>query len=783
MPPQIGAEVLRQKTALLFRNAGVAASAHLINASLLAYINATSHTPRPVALVWWLLVAAVSAGRYGLARRFVAIAPGVSEIGRWQRYYLVATAFAAGIWGLGGVLFMWHAPDGAMLFTGLVLAGMTAGAVPILAPVPMAFRVFALVMVAPLVPVVLLQASAPLHYAFGIVTIVFLAAVLVSARYLHETLDVSIRLGLEQRRLADGLEQARDAAESALAQQRQMQSVLQASEERYRLILQYLPTGILHYDKDLVVTYCNERLAQIVAVPRDELLGVDMKTLNDQRFLAALRNSLEGKEGVYEGEYVSTRSGAQVHVSLSCAPLRTGDGKIVGGIAIIENMTERRRAENQIRHLAYFDALTQLPNRLLLMERLERALVASERSAEIGALMILDLDHFKAINDCDGHVVGDLLLTEVAQRLSGTVRHADSIARFGGDEFVVLLENLGRSYPSAVADAEGVAEKIRLAVGQPYSLSVKEGEHFSTTSIGVTLFQGCSESPEVLLRQADVALYQAKDAGRNAVRFFNPTMQAVIESRAALESALRRGLRHSEFLLYYQPQVDHAGQIIGAEALIRWQPPGEELVSPAAFIPVAEESGLIVQLGQWALDTACAQLQAWALDPRTRHLQLSVNVSARQFRQPEFVEQVHRSLQASGANPSLLKLELTETVVLNQVEEVISRMHELTRMGVGFSLDDFGTGYSSLLYLKRLPIDQVKIDQSFVRDITIDPNDAAIVRAILAMSESLGLNVIAEGVETEAQRDFLYAHGCRAYQGYLFGRPMPIADWETILSS
>lgn len=778
---EIEAEAQRQKTALLYRNAGIAFGVNVVNASLLAFVNASLHISVGVALIWWGLITAIAAGRYLLARRFLGARPDAMSATAWRRRYIVATALAAATWGAGSVLFMWRAPDSALLFSGLVLGGMVAGAVPVLAPVPLAFRSFALPMLVPVTLIIFLQANSALHWAFGSVTIVFLAAVLMSARYLHETIDAAVRRGLEQRALVDDLQRARDTAEDALRERELAEATLQASEERYRLFLQYSPTGMLHYNNDLIITYCNDRLAQSLQTPREKLIGLDMKTLRDQRILPALRAVLEGKEGHYEGEYVSTLSGIHIWVAMSCAPLQGGSGTIEGGIAIVEDITNRRASEEEIRHLAYFDPLTHLPNRRLLMDRLGHALTASTRSHEFGALMILDLDHFKGLNDTQGHDIGDRLLVEVAQRLIACLRQEDTVCRLGGDEYVVMLEGLGQLERVATTQAEIIAEKIRTALNLPYILGGAEAEYFSTTSIGLTLFRGQDDSADVLLKQADVALYQAKDAGRNVIRFFNTAMQAALESRATLEGALRRGLGRGEFHLYYQPQVDQVGRLIGAEALIRWVSAERGLVSPAQFIPLAEESGLILSIGQWVLDTACAQLKAWERDPRARDLRLSVNVSARQFHQPDFVEQVLQSLLAHGADPTRLKIELTESVVLDNVETVISRMRQLNNLGVGFSLDDFGTGYSSLTYLKRLPLDQIKIDQSFVRDVPGDSNDAAIVRAILAMSQSLGLQAIAEGVETQAQRDFLFENGCNAYQGYLFGKPAPIEEWEDIL--
>lgn len=774
----IEAETQRQKTALLFRNAAMAQLITVLNAALLAYVNSILHVSANAAFVWWCVVLGIATGRYMLARRFLTTHPDGRDAMLWRNRYIAATALAAAVWAAGAILFMWNAPDGARLFSALVLAGMVAGAVPILAPVPAAFRVFALPLTSVAAAIILLQASSEFHWAFGFMIIVFQAAVLVSARYLHETLDVAIRLGQEQASLVENIGRARDAAEMALAERRQIEDALRESEMRYRLILQNSPTGILHFDSDLTILYCNNRLAEILNTPREQLIGRDMKSVKDQRILPALQAALKGAEGRYEGEYISTLAGTCLWMSMICSPLRGLHSQDEGGIAIIEDITARKRSEEEIRHLAYFDPLTHLPNRRLLMDRLGHALITSKRSRNFGVLMILDLDHFKGLNDSQGHDVGDRLLIDAAKRISACVREEDTVGRLGGDEYVVMLEGLGVLERSTAAHAESIAEKIRATLSQPYELGGSETRYFGTTSIGLTLFQGQNDTAEGVLKQADVALYQAKDAGRNAIRFFNPAMQSAIDSRTAMEGALRRGLDRGEFRLYYQPQVSQAGRLIGAEALLRWLSPSQGVISPARFIPLAEESGLILPIGQWVLDTACAQLKVWERDPRTRDLQLSVNVSARQFHQSDFVEQVRQCLLASGANPARLKLELTESVVLDKVDEVISRMEHLDRMGVSFALDDFGTGYSSLSYLKRLPIEQVKIDQSFVRDVTEDTNDAAIVRAILAMSQSLGLQVIAEGVETQDQRDFLFENGCTVYQGYLYGKPMPIEEWE-----
>ncbi len=457
---------------------------------------------------------------------------------------------------------------------------------------------------------------------------------------------------------------------------------------------------------------------------------------------------------------------------------RTPDG---GLVIIYHDVTDLRLASAEIESLAFYDPLTHLPNRRLLVDRLEQAMAASARHGREGALLFIDLDHFKTLNDTLGHDIGDLLLQQVARRLSSCVREGDTVARLGGDEFVVMLADLSEQAVDAATQAEAVARKILVSLNLPYQLAGHD--YRSTPSIGVALFSGHQVALEEVLKQADIAMYQAKRAGRNTLRLFDPAMQQAITARAAMELDLRQALVESEFLLHYQAQVDHKGQVIGAEALVRWRHPERGLVAPAEFIPMAEETGLILPLGHWVLATACRELAGWSLSPQMAPLSLAVNVSARQFSQPDFVPEVLALVQQTGITPARLKLELTESLLLDNAEDIIAKMLALKAHGVSFSLDDFGTGYSSLSYLKRLPLDQLKIDRSFVRDVLIDPNDAAIARTVVALGQSLGLSVIAEGVETEAQRDFLAANGCLAYQGYLFGRPLPMDEFKAFVLS
>jgi diguanylate cyclase (GGDEF)-like protein len=442
----------------------------------------------------------------------------------------------------------------------------------------------------------------------------------------------------------------------------------------------------------------------------------------------------------------------------------------------LELQSSREKTEEDIYHLAYFDSLTNLPNRRMLMERLKQALATTRRHNGLCALIFIDLDYFKTLNDTHGHLIGDQLLQQVAKRLISCVRQDDTLARLGGDEFVVMLENLSDREVAATQQAEVVGKKILSTLGDPYILDTHS--HLSTCSIGITLFNVNKDVSDEPLKRADMAMYQAKAAGRNNIRFFNPAVQQEALNRKSFQDRLARAILKEELSLHFQPQVMQGGGVSGAEVLLRWNDTELGIIPPAEFIPVAEESGLILPLGQWVLRKACLQLAQWSGKESTRSLTLAVNVSARQLSQENFVSELTEILSKTGANPNFLKLEITESMLLNNVEDVIKKMQSIKSLGVSFSLDDFGTGYSSLAYLKRLPLDQLKIDQGFVRDILVDSNDAAIANMVIALASSMGLSVIAEGVETEAQRNFLASQHCRCYQGYLFSKPLPIADFE-----
>jgi len=550
--------------------------------------------------------------------------------------------------------------------------------------------------------------------------------------------------------------------------------------------------GILVTDAETNILKVNHTFTLITGYSSEEVLGKKPSLLSsgrqDAEFYQRMWESLK-REKSWRGEIWNRRKNGEIYPEWLTITATLGDkGQVTNYVAIFSDITQRKVLDEKVHQLAFYDPLTNLPNRRLLLDRLGKALVMVGRYHKHGALMFLDLDHFKTINDVHGHDIGDLLLVEVARRLTSCLREQDSAARFGGDEFVVMLEGLNGNDVEAAHQAEIVAEKIRTALAQPYLLKRDSAadnsaviEYHCSSSIGVTVFSNQTGSVEALLKWTDMAMYQAKIAGRNVIRFFDPAMQTAVEVRAALEADLRTALEARQFRLHYQVQVNNSRCPQGAEVLLRWEHPQRGLIPPLQFIPLAEENGFILQIGQWVLDTACAQLKTWQTDPKLNELYLAVNVSAKQFRQHDFVEQVQATVQRHSINPMLLKLELTESTVLENIDDAIAKMRALKDFGVRFALDDFGTGYSSLSYLKLLPLDQVKIDQSFVRDIASDNGDAVMVMAIVDLGMNFELEVIAEGVETEVQHKLLQRYGCSSFQGYLFSKPVPVEQFEALL--
>lgn len=542
--------------------------------------------------------------------------------------------------------------------------------------------------------------------------------------------------------------------------------------------------GIFVADHEWRILKINQAYTRISGFTPQDLIGKPLprheNSQQDENFFNGIYQALDHHR-FWQGELWAERNDGEVYPQLiTLTAVANDEEHITHYIGSFTDISRHKGYEDEILNLAFYDPLTHLPNRRLLMDRLQHLIALNQRDDSHSAILFIDLDNFKTLNDTRGHDAGDLLLIEAAQRLQTCVRESDTVARLGGDEFVVVLQALSPVRDEAARQADRIAEKIRLLLNEPYQIT--DFVHHGAGSIGVCLFQGGDITVKDLFKRADTAMYEAKTSGRNAVRFFDPAMQAVLVVKMMLESNLRVALALEQFQLYYQIQVDADGKVVGAEALLRWIHPDRGFISPLEFIPLAEQTGLIVPIGTWVLETACMQLKKWSRDPKTAHLSLAVNVSAKQFQQSNFVETVTEIVRLNNIDPSRLKIELTESTILDNVDATTEKMQQLKKLGIAFSMDDFGTGYSSLAYLQKLPLNQLKIDQSFVRDLNDDESDATIVRAIISLGLNLGLDVIAEGVETVAQRRFLIEHNCLTFQGYLYSKPIPIEGLNALLT-
>lgn len=584
-------------------------------------------------------------------------------------------------------------------------------------------------------------------------------------QYISIRTDITARIMAEQTSLAAAV----DARQQAAVSKREVE-YLQAALDAHAIVAVTDMRGIIRR--------VNDKFCQISKYSREELIGSTHSIINSRHhspeFFATLWRTIASGQ-VWTGEICNrAKDGSLYWVYTTIVPYMDRTGRPLQYTAIRADITERKLAEQAAQHMAFYDALTDLPNRRMLIEQLQRFLSSSTRTGHFGALVFIDLDNFKRINDTLGHYSGDLLLKSIGNRLSHLFRQCDVVARFGGDEFVVLLTELGHNLNDASSSVSEVGIKILASLSAPHEIGKKEVS--ITGSLGVVMLAGEDTGHEELLKHADIALYQAKAAGRNQMCFFDPVLQAETTALAAMEDDLRQAIRLRQLRLFYQPLVDQEQLVVGYEALIRWDHPERGLVSPAQFIPMAEQTGLILSIGSWVLNEACCQLARWAAIPSKADLTISVNVSPREFQLPDFVQRVQDAIACAGAPAGRLKLEVTEGMLLNNLEGISHKMHALRQLGVRFSLDDFGTGYSSLRYLKSLPLAQLKIDQSFVRDLEIDQNDVVIAQTIVQLAKSLALYVVAEGVENVGQLEILRGLGCQYFQGYLFGRPAPLAD-------
>jgi diguanylate cyclase (GGDEF)-like protein len=673
------------------------------------------------------------------------------------------------VWGTAGFLLFPSDSSTHQIYLAFALAGVTAGGVIAYAiDIGCAYD-YVLPALLPFVVRLVIEGDW-IHLSMALTVVLFLIFAIVSIRRINANLTENIILRIH--------------ATEYQAHTRSIQDQLAKSAEQFKSLTELSSDWYWEQDENFRFTRFAGQTAYNLMVSNNQLLGKTRWEIGALNLSAAdwqaHRATLEAHKTFLDLELKRQDINGNPYWScISGRPVFDQAGKFKGYRGIGRIITDRKLAEDKSRQLTFFDTVTGLPNRQYLINRLSQALSTSSRTQQLGALMIIDLDNLKHINDTNGHQLGDLLLQQVAQRLPASLRESDTVARLGGQEFVVLLENLGSTALGAARKAETLGEKLLVELDKPYLLG---GHHYTgIPSIGLTLIDAAQpETTDELMRRADAAMYLAKDAGRNTVRFFDRQLQTAVNQRSTMEIELRLGVDKRQFTLHYQAQVNRERRVTGAEALIRWNHPHRGMILPGEFISLAEDTDLILLMGNWVLETACRQLVVWSTRPETADLTLAVNVSTRQLRHANFLEQVVEILKVTGANPNRLKMEITEGQLIDNLENAIAKMAQLKALGIGFSLDDFGTGNSSLTYLTRLPLDQVKIDQTLVRHLLTDPNKAALTRAVLSVGHGLGLSVIAEGVETQGQLDFLTENGCSAYQGYFFGRPVPIDDLKLI---
>ncbi len=728
--------------------------ATILNAMVLAFL-LWGDVEHSVIVIWVMLVAAVSFWRYGTALQFERH-PTRHTLTEWEHRFVGGVVLASVLFGSATVIFF--VPDNfyAQSVLLVVFAGMSAGAMNTLSAMPGSLRILLVLMLLPLALRLLLEQTYH-HATIAALVTIFLGMLLVISKRYNQDFVNTLRSGIL----------------FAKAQQQ-----LALSEERFGMIFREAPVGIFFYDTDLHILESNQEFSTILRAPMEQVIGLDMNTLTDKRVLPAVKAVLERQEGHYEGGYMTTLSTSDIFVTLRSVPVLDAQRELIGGIGIVTDITERMIAQEKIRRQAYYDTLTEIPNRVTLMEQLRHCTIRFKRHGEIAALLFLDLDHFKKINDSLGHAVGDELLRETAARLKKILREEDFVARLGGDEFVILLPDLGDSSTTASTKAEHVAEKVHQELATPFEIMGHQLN--STTSIGVAMTDAGNSDPDNLLKHADTAMYQAKKEGRGKTSFYQIEMDRWIKSRLQLENDLRQALERDTLELHYQPVVAFDdNRIVGAEALLRWNHPERGYLPPNEVVELAEETGLIMPLGQWVLETACRQLKQWQLIfPEMAAMeQIAINVSTLQFRQNDYPDRVIETIMSHGVDPGVIVLELTESVMIEKTTDTVRKMQWLRDQGIGIAIDDFGTGYASLSYLKKLPFTTLKIDRSFTQDLVDDEDDAMLVETIIAIAKKFNLQIVAEGVETCEQYQFLNAAQCHLYQGYLCNPALPADDF------
>ncbi len=751
-------KVFREQVYLLFANSMIPILFSLVVAGLLC-CSIWGIVGHSYVVAWMAVFLSISLVRISLVWSFSRRKATAGSEEYWYWRFLISTYAIAVTWGSASfLLFPEHSLSRQVMFI-MILVGMAGAGVFSLCSSLTIVIGFVNLLLLPLCAKMLTLGTGEGLFK-GLLVFLFWAVTLIGAIKINWNLRENIQLRL----------QSIDREKN-----------LKLSEQRYRHIFLHAPLGIFHYDPDSVIVDCNEELIRILGSSRELLIGLKMiDVLREQKMVTAIKDSLLIGEGYYEGDYTSVTGVATTPVRAFFKAINSLDQTTIGGVGIVEDFTEKKLTEEQIQYFASYDSLTGLPNRRLLLEYLSNEMARSKRHGHYGALMFIDLDNFKTINDSLGHSVGDELLKVVAKRISECIRREDTAARMGGDEFIIIITELDRSIGLAAHKVRGIAEELCLCLSAPCKI---EGRDLQITpSVGVTLFPKDDKDVDDILKQADTAMYRAKAAGRNSIHFFLPTMQEAADERLRLNTEIRKALEEKQFILYYQPQVDISGKLIGAEALIRWLHPTRGIVPPGAFLETAEETGLMQEIGQWVLRETCSNIKQWKdeglLDEA---LTISINISGKEIAVSDFVATVTTVLKETRADPHHLGIELTEGSLVSTGSDIVQKIKALQQMGIKFSVDDFGTGYSSLSYLQSLPLNTLKIDRSFVNDIKDASHGAILVDTIIMMAHNLGLEVIAEGVETRQELDYLNDKGCKVYQGYYFSKPLPIESFTKVL--
>ena len=754
-PQDIATEQIR----LLYANALMPIIVSVLAAALLVGTLWTE-IDRRVLLGWLAALVLISAFRLRNLSLYSATgSDNPTNNDYWHLRFLVGNYISASIWGISAFTIFPEQSLSHQIVYFMVMVGMAAGGVSSLCPSLMAVVGFLSLILFPVIFKLLLYLTlSSLLKAF----LVFLFwYVTVSG---SKKINLNIRENIELRHHSINRER-----------------ILKISEERYRHIFSNAPLGILQYDGDGKIIDCNEELIQILGSARERLIGMNMlTTLENPELLEALRKSFSSGEGYFEGDYTSITGNRTNSLRVFFKTIQESEKSVSGGICIVEDFSEKKESEQLIKYHASYDTLTGLPNRRLFLDYLEGEISRAERHNYYGALLYLDIDNFKTINDSLGHSVGDEYLIMVASRLSEFIRKEDVAARMGGDEFTVVFTELGSASQFAASKVRKIAEELNICLSSPCKIGSRELQ--STVSIGISLFPKDGKGVDDILKQADTAMYRAKAAGRNEISFFLPSMQEAADEKLQLSTELRQALKQNELYLCYQPQTDISGNLIGAEALLRWNHPRKGLIPPEVFIAIAEETGLMQDIGQWVLRSACRSIKEWTTAGLLKEQQtISVNISGIEIASPDFVSQILRVLDETDADPHYLGIELTEGSLVSTGADIVGRMMKIQELGVKFSVDDFGTGYSSLNYLKSLPLHTLKIDRLFVNDIGSGEGNVVLVDTIIMMASNLGLEVIAEGVETEQELRYLNSKGCLTYQGYYFSRPLEQESFVEIL--